>query len=209
MDSRDDKAVTGGYVRPGCNDGKTTDMPELTDLRVRLATPDDGADCAAIYTPIVEQTTTSFELDPPTAAEMAERIEKALKKYPWLVCETMGNSAIPSRVVGYAYGTTWRARPAYQWTVEVAIYVHEAWRGRGIGRALYGELFERLRSQGFNMAVAGIALPNAESIGLHMALGFRSVGVFHQVGYKLGRWVDVAWFEREIQSPSGTADQLA
>jgi len=92
-----------------------------------------------------------------------------------------------------------RSRPAYQWTVEVSVYVHAAYRGKGMARALYTSLFECLRVQGYRTALAGIALPNSPSVALHERMGFRTVGVFHRVGYKLGTWHDVGWWELSLQ----------
>ena len=159
---------------------------------IRLATPSDAPPVAAIYAPAVTDHATSFELEPPDAAEMARRIEKTLARTPWLVCEHDG------RVLGYAYAGPHRERAAYRWSVEVSAYVHpDAWR-RGVGRALYASLFAVLERQGFRNAVAGATLPNDASVGLHRAVGFTPVGVFRAVGFKFGAWHDVGWFERPL-----------
>lgn len=157
--------------------------------RIRLATPEDGPALAEIYRPAVVGSPTSFELDPPDAAEMAKRVAATLVRFPWLAYEDAGV------VIGYAYAGTHRARPAYQWSAEVSAYVHANAHRRGIGRALYTSLFATLRMLGYANAYAGITLPNMASVGLHEALGFRPVGVFHDIGYKLGRWHDVGWWE--------------
>jgi phosphinothricin acetyltransferase len=123
---------------------------------------------------------------------MARRVERIVARTPWLVLERGG------RVLGYAYAGLHRDRPAYQWSVEVSAYVHpDAHRG-GVGAALYTSLFDVLVLQGFRNAYAGITLPNAASVGLHTSLGFTPVGVYRGVGYKLGAWHDVAWFERPL-----------
>jgi len=158
---------------------------------IRFATPDDAADIAAIYAPAVADRATSFELEPPDAAEMARRVARAVRT-PWLVCEHDG------RVVGYAYAGAHRERPAYQWSVEVSAYVHEDQQRRGVGRGLYVSLFAVLALQEFRSAYAGVTIPNPASIALHEAVGFTPLGVFHRVGYKQGRWHDVAWFERVL-----------
>src|SRR5258706_11941380 len=141
-------------------------------MRIRLATDDDAAAIAEIYAPIVRDSATSFELVPPGADEMRARVRDVLKLAPWLVREDDGV------VVGYAYATKFRARPAYRFTVETSIHVREGVRGRGVGRSLYDELFRRLAAQGFRRLVAGITLPNAASVALHEAFGFAPVGVF-------------------------------
>lgn len=162
-------------------------------LTIRSATEQDTAQILAIYQPIVETTVISFELEPPSLAEMEQRIATIGARFPWLVCED-GNL-----VLGYAYATAHRARRAYQWSVDVSVYVHERARRKGVARALYTALFKILVVQGFFNAYAVIALPNPASIGLHEALGFRPVGVYRQVGYKLGAWHDVGWWQLRLQ----------
>jgi L-amino acid N-acyltransferase YncA len=159
---------------------------------VRPATTADAAACAAIYRPYVERTAISFELEPPTAAEMAARIERTTARTPWLVAELDGV------VGGYAYGSRHRDRPAYDWTVETTVYVRESSTGRGIGRALMTALLDILRLQGFHLAVAGITTPNAASVALHRALGFRRVGAFEAMGWKSGAWHGVEWLSLEL-----------
>ncbi|HEX3551128.1 MAG TPA: arsinothricin resistance N-acetyltransferase ArsN1 family B [Candidatus Elarobacter sp.] len=161
-------------------------------MHVRLAISDDAAAVAAIYRPIVETTTISFEEVAPDEAEMRARIDRTLQTYPWLVAEESGG------VLGYAYASRWRERAAYRWSVETTAYVHERARGRGVGSALYEALFRVLDAQGFHRAYAGITLPNDASVALHTAVGFLPAGVFHDAGCKFGRWCDVAWFERPL-----------
>jgi phosphinothricin acetyltransferase len=173
------------------------DLSSDTSLTVRDAdAPCDAAACAAIYAPHVEGSAVSFEEQPPSAAEMAARIERVAATHAWLVAELAG------RVVGYAYACPFQARPAYRWSVSVSVYVDAAARGRGVGRTLYLELFAGLRARGFRMACAGITLPNAASVALHEALGFEPVGVNRQIGWKEGAWRDVGWWQLEL-SPAG------
>jgi L-amino acid N-acyltransferase YncA len=164
----------------------------LIETRIRLAAPTDGSALAAIYAPIVVGAATSFELDAPDGQEMGRRIARVTARTPWLVCEEQGE------VVGYAYASSHRERPAYQWSVEVSAYVRDDFKRRGIGRALYESLFAVLILQGFRNAYAGITLPNAASVRFHEALGFATVGVYHRVGYKLGAWHDVMWLARTL-----------
>jgi phosphinothricin acetyltransferase len=123
---------------------------------------------------------------------MRRRISTVLAQYPWLVCESS------DKVVGYVYATAHRERAAYRWSVDVAAYVKEDAQRRGIARALYTALFEILALQGYRNAYAGITLPNPASVAMHEAMGFEQVGVYHRVGYKFGKWHDVAWFERPL-----------
>ncbi len=166
-------------------------------LAIRLATPDDSEACAAIYRPYVLETEISFELQPPDPAEMAARIARVLGRTPWLVAELDG------AVRGYAYATRHRERPAYDWTVETAVYVDPDARGHGLGRALMTALLAVLRVQGFHLAVAGVTPPNPASVGLHRALGFQRVGQFEAIGWKFGAWRGVEWFALELGPGDG------
>lgn len=164
------------------------------DTGIRLARPEDAPALQAIYAPVVISTPTSFELNPPTVEEMRQRLEQKLLTHPWVVYEA------EAQVVGSAYASAYRARAAYQWSVEVSVYLHERWRGQGLGQALYTSLFALLRLQGFCNVYAGITLPNAASVALHERMGMCPVGVYRQVGYKLGAWHDVGWWQGTLQS---------
>jgi L-amino acid N-acyltransferase YncA len=159
---------------------------------IRIATPADAAAIQAIYAPMVKHTTISFELEPPTVEQMAQRIEATLEHYPYLVAEQ------DSQVLGYAYASQHRAREAYQWSVDVTVYIAPQVHRGGIGRALYKCLLPILESQGFHTAYAGIALPNAASIGLHEALGFEHLGTYTEVGFKHGHWHDVGYWCKRL-----------
>ena len=160
---------------------------------IRTATGEDAAAIQAIYAPVVENTIISFELEPPSVAEIEQRITKTLATFPWLACEYQGE------VIGYAYASKHRERAAYQWAVDVSAYVKEGFRGNGTGKALYTAMNDILARQGFYNAFAGISLPNAASVGLHEAVGFKPLGIYRQVGFKLGAWHDVGWWQLELQ----------
>jgi L-amino acid N-acyltransferase YncA len=165
----------------------------MRPIAIRDADPArDAVPCAAIYAPHVEASPASFEERAPEPAEFAGRIERVLETHPWLVAERGGE------VVGYVYACPHRAKPAYRWSVDVAVYIAEAERRQGHGRRLYEALFERLRAQGFRIACAGITLPNEASVGLHEALGFVHVGIYREIGWKQGAWRDVGWWQLEL-----------
>lgn len=172
------------------------------DSRIRSAGAADARAVRDLYAPFVTDTATSFEADPPDAAAMEQRIRDVQEKHPWLVFESAGE------ILGYAYASSHRARKAYQWCVEVSVYVHARARHQGIGRALYSALFDLLRRQGFVNAYAGITLPNAASVGLHESLGFRSIGVYPRIGFKFGKWHDVGWFQLRLQDPAVPVAEL-
>ncbi len=161
-------------------------------IRVRLADSRDAAGVQAIYAPIVATTPISFEVEPPAVEEMARRMARTVPAHPWLVAEDQGQLA------GYAYAGPHRSRAAYRWSVDVSAYVHPGWQRRGVGRSLYTALLAVLALQGYREACAGITLPNPASVGLHQALGFVPVGVYRRVGWKLGAWHDVGWWQRSL-----------
>jgi phosphinothricin acetyltransferase len=162
-------------------------------VSIRLANSGDAAQVAAIYAPSCTETAVSFENVAPTPAEMGERIARVTAQYPWLVLDCEGE------IAGYAYAGPHRERAAYRWSVDVAVYVAAGQRRTGVGRALYAALFRVLVLQGYFKVYAGATLPNPGSEGLHEAVGFEPVGTYRRVGYKLGAWHDVRWYQRALQ----------
>lgn len=166
---------------------------------IRPATPSDAAACLEIYRPIVEETAISFEMTVPTTGAFAGRIEAGIDTHPWLVCE------VDATIVGFAYAGLHRGRAAYQWSAEVSLYVGNAYRRAGLGRALYARLFDALRLQGFANAYAGITLPNPASVGFHESMGFTPVGVFERIGFKFGRWHNTGWWQLRLRDDAAPA----
>jgi len=165
----------------------------MPTIEIRPATSADAARIVAIYNRYIIDTTISFEEQPVQEAEMAGRIRDVVDAgLPWLVALHEGE------LVGYAYATTWRARPAYRFSVESTVYLADGASGRGWGALLYGRLIDRLRAAGVRTVIAGIAQPNARSVALHERLGFRKVAHFADVGYKFERWVDVGYWQLSL-----------
>jgi L-amino acid N-acyltransferase YncA len=162
-------------------------------LTIRPAIEADADQIAAIYAPYVRDTAISFEVVPPSADEIRARLAAVTAVYPWLICADSG------AVLGYAYASRHRERAAYQWSVDVSVYIRADRHRRGIGRALYTSLLRLVAAQGLCTAYAGITLPNAPSVALHEGLGFQPVGVYRAVGHKLGAWHDVGWWDRALQ----------
>ena len=169
-------------------------------MRIRRAeSARDAGAIASIYAPFVNDTVISFEDVAPAAPEMAERIERLTRTHAWVVAED-GDG-----ILGYAYGCPHRERAAYRWTTEVTVYVDPGHQRRGAGRALYQSLFVRLADRGYRVALAVIALPNEPSVGFHEACGFELVGVYRRIGFKLGRWWDVGWWQLDLAIAGGSA----
>lgn len=162
----------------------------MTAARIRLAVEADASAIAAIYQPYVTGTHFSFEETAPGADEIAARMSNPL--YPWLVAEEDG------RLVGYASTSPMRNRAAYRWSVETGIYLTPSAQRRGIARRLLEAHLDLLEQQGFVTVIAGIALPNDASVALHEKLGFNLSGIERGVGFKLGEWVDVARWQKDL-----------
>lgn len=163
-------------------------------MQIRAPRDTDFAALAAITNHYIATTAIHFGYDAVSEAELRASWEHDRGRYPWLTAELDGV------VLGYAKAGTWRARAAYQWTAETGIYIADAARGRGAGRALYTALLDELTRRGFHSAVAGVTLPNDASLRLHEAFGFRAVGVFADAGFKHGAWHSVAFFQKQLNA---------
>ena len=159
---------------------------------IRPATLDDARAIAAIYNPYITGSTITFEEQEVSVEDMRGRISDVTAHLPWLVFERDGV------VLGYAYATRWRTRSAYRFATETTVYLSPSCHRQGIGRQLYTDLLHRLRVLGIHCAIGGVALPNEASVRLHESLGFKKVAQFQEVGYKFGRWIDVAYWERLV-----------
>ncbi len=158
-------------------------------MNIRPVNLADAAQIAEIYNYYVQNTHHTFETEALSAEEMQKRIIKVIADYPYLVAEEN------DEISGYAYATQFKLRQAYAFSAEVSIYVKNATKQKGIGTELYMQLFDELAETDIHAVVAGISLPNEPSIKFHEKLGFSKVAHFREVGYKLGRWVDVGYWE--------------
>lgn len=165
----------------------------MNNYKIRLITTADAEAARNIYAPYVLNTAISFEYQVPTVEEFTYKIEKITSQYPWLVCEVGGE------IAGYAYGSTHRDRTGYQWSPEVTVYLSEKYHRRGIARVLYSALFEMLMMQGYFNAFAGVLVTNEKSVEFHRAMGFEDIGLFKNIGFKLGEWHTNLWMQYEIQ----------
>lgn len=165
---------------------------------VRAAAPQDAEQLLEIYTPFVisedsSLSNVSFELAAPDVEEFRQRIQDISKQFPYLVGEVNG------QILGYVYCHPYRERLAYQWAVEVTIYLAPAGQGKGLGRLLYETMEKLLCLQGVTMAYSCITVGNDHSIKMHEALGYRLIGTFTNSGYKNGQWLDTVWLEKQLQ----------
>ena len=159
---------------------------------LRLVREADAPAIVDIYRPYVEETNISFEYVTPSPAEFARRIRDISGEYPYLVWEEDG------AITAYAYAHRLMERPAYQWNAELSVYVRQGQLHRGIGTALYGALTEILLLQNIRNIYGIVTAANDTSIRFHLRQGFREAGLYRNVGYKNGAWLDVAWLEKQI-----------
>jgi len=159
------------------------------NIVIRSAKLEDAEGILEIYTPFILHTPVSFETEVPDIEAFRQRMVQYQEYLPWLVCE------IDNNITGYAYATSHRQRTAYDCSKELSVYVHPNYRQRGVATGLYSAILEILKLQGVTNVLAGIALPNPESVGFHERFGFKLVGIYHNVGYKLNRYYDVGWWE--------------
>jgi len=152
----------------------------------------DASQICGIYNYYIENTVITFELEPVDLAEMTRRISEITKVYPWIVYEENGE------IIGYAYASGWRSRPAYRSTTETTVYLKRGYERKGIGRELYRELLNRMKQRNFRIAIGCITLPNDASVLLHEKFGFTKVGHFPEVGYKFEQWLDVGFWQLKL-----------
>ena len=169
-------------------------------ITLRIANVLDAPALSKIYEYYVTNTTISFEYVAPTSEEFADRIADRLKKYPFVVAEDNGSP------VGYAYASEYRHRSAYDWSVELSIYVDKDERSCGIGTMLYSALLGLLKAQNFASAYACITVPNSPSVSFHEEMGFAFAGHLHAAGYKKGNWLDVVWYEHHLRKDEPPRD---
>lgn len=164
---------------------------ETRERTVRLVKAEESEILRNIYQQYID-TNITFEYDLPSREEFSARIEEVLKEYPFFVCEKDG------RILGYAYAHRQMERAAYQWNVELTVYLDKDARGQGIGTMLYQKLLDTLQKQGVRNAYSLVTCPNKASEKLHESMGFTKIGILKQTGYKNGRWLDVSWYEKKL-----------
>lgn len=166
------------------------------NITLRFAAPSDAAKLVEIYRPYVENTTVTFEYDVPSAAEFERRIRSFSEDFPFIICSLDGD------VAGYAYAHKYGERFSFRFSAELSVYIAESYRGRGLGKLLYGALIELLTLQGYKNLYALVAAPNPASFALHESFGFKEVGRANGVGYKFGKWIDLVTLELVVGDKS-------
>lgn len=162
-------------------------------MKFRLATVEDAPELLKIYQPYVEKTAITFEYEVPTLEDFKSRISKTSKLFPYIL------ALEGDKIIGYAYAGRYRERAAYDWVVELSIYMDENERHHGAGTALYQRLLTALSVLNYQRAYACITYPNPASIAFHEKFGFEPIGIFHKSGYKLGQWYGIEWMDLALQ----------
>lgn len=171
-------------------------------IQLRLIKKTDAEDIYSIYKYYIEHTTITFECKIPSLDEFKNRIMKISKNYAYIVCQ------INEKVIGYAYASRLRERDAYQWDTELSIYLDKDYTNQKIGNILYSALLDILKLQNIYNVYGVITQPNRRSEKLHEKLGFKEIGVFHKTGNKFNEWLDVIWYEKNIQKYNNMPNPL-
>ncbi|MDT9511193.1 GNAT family N-acetyltransferase [Streptococcus mutans] len=164
-------------------------------MKIRDACKEDAKQLIAIYAPYVEKTAITFEYQVPSLEEFEDRIEKTKQKFPYLAYLVAEEEGI---LQGCAYASAYYNRAAYDWTVELSIYIKEEARGKHIGSQLYASLERNLQETGFVNLLVCIALPNNASLTFHKKHGYEQVAHFKKVGYKFDKWHDIVWMQKRL-----------
>jgi phosphinothricin acetyltransferase len=175
----------------------------MLKMKIRLAQPEDSAALLEIYLPYVRSSTVTFEEHEISEREFASRITDTLKSKPWLVAIAAGQA------VGYAYAGGFNPRAAYRWSVNTAVYVAQGHHRKGIATRLYLALLDCLKILNYQNVLGGITLPNEASVQLHEGLGFKRVALYEKIGFKLGKWHDVAWYQLRLQDQANPPEPIA
>lgn len=172
------------------------------NINIRFVKKEDISEILRIYKPFIKNTAITFDYDAPSLNEFTEKVLNTSEKYAYLVCEVQGN------IAGYAYASTFNERAAYDWSVDLSIYVDDKYQGSGIGKALYGALIKILKAQGYCNMYALVTSSNTRSKGFHKYFGFDLIGTYHKSGYKFGKWHDVDVFEKIIEENSKNPHEI-
>jgi len=160
-------------------------------MEIRFVSKHDIPSLLEIYAQYID-TPITFEYLLPSKKEFTSRVMSIAGEYPYLVCEEN------DRIIGYAYAHRQMERQAYQWNAELSVYLDKSYTSKGLGRKLYTIAMEMLKLQGIRNVYGIVTMPNEKSEKLHLSLGFKPAGTYHNTGYKCGKWRDVTWFEKQI-----------
>lgn len=164
----------------------------LMPVSFRLASLEDTPRILQIYRPYVEETVISFEYNAPGAEEFRRRMEGIMQVYPCIVAEQDGD------IIGYAYANRQAERAAYDWSANLSVYLDEAQTAKGVGKRLYTGLIRLLQLQNVQNVYGLIVDSNKRSLAFHEHMGFKRIGMYNSIGYKMGEWQDVSIYELHI-----------
>lgn len=171
-------------------------------INIRIATVDDAAELLEIYRPYVLDTNITFEYTVPTIADFSQRITETLQQFPYLVAVEAG------KIIGYAYAHSYKERAAYDWAVEVSVYVSVVDQAKGTGKMLYQALEKELKQQNILVLTACITGGNDNSVIFHEKFGYQKVAEFKKIGYKFNQWHDVIWMQKFLQEPTNQVEAM-
>jgi L-amino acid N-acyltransferase YncA len=173
-------------------------------ITLRAATPHDADAIAAIYAPYVVTNAVAFESSAPSAKDMRSRIKAGDDLLPWIAAVDQESDV----VLGYAYAKPFRPGPSYRFVVETAVYGIGELEGQGIRRTLYAALLATLTEQNYTQAISTLTMPNDKLIQMHEAIGFKRAGVYREVCFKNGQWIDVGLWQRELSDAGVPPENL-
>lgn len=174
----------------------------MASIIIRPAGPADAPAVRSIYSPFVENSAITFEVEVPSVADFEGRINPSPKVYPFLVAEEEGGP-----ILGYSYAARQMDRAAYQWNATLSVYLGNC-RRQGLGAVLYLALMDILKLQNIHNVYGGVTWPNPASEALHLKLGFSLLGRYRRTGFKAGLWHDVVWFEKRLMGEENVNGEL-
>ena len=174
----------------------------LKDITFRMADVSDAEELLSIYKPYVTDTAITFEYEVPSIEVFKNRIKETLEGYPYIVCE------YKDKIVGYAYAHRYGERAAFQWDVELSIYLDMNYKSLGIGKILYNKVIEILKLQNVQNIYACITSANDKSIKFHEKMGFEFIGIFKDTGYKFDQWYDITWLGMRVKDKNEKPEKV-
>lgn len=161
-------------------------------MHIRPTQLEDVSSITTLLNHEIAQGVAHFGTEPIDQSEIREQLKSAEDRFPWY------SAFDDDQFLGFCKSAPWSLRGGYNWTAEITIYLTPEARGRGIGKALYGNLLSTLKAQRFQVIVAGVSEPNPASVALHTSIGMKQTGYNTRMGYKHRRWIDVSYYQMNL-----------